>query len=89
MDVKKAHFVWGVANAVLKNNTTMPVSDLVEILNFNHITTEAFEEYTGGRGTYHFISQLYKYFVQNDNQEAADDIAAAFTRPDGSYVYQV
>ncbi len=89
MNSNKAFFVWGVANGVLKRDTTMTVQELIEILNFNHFKTEGNDVYKGGRGSYHFISELYQYFVQMDNQEAADDIAAAFTKSDGSYAYEV
>lgn len=88
MDAKKANLVADIANALVKNNATMPVTILVEILNHNRFTTQRGDEYEGGRGSYRFISSLYDYFKEIGYNQAADDVAAAFVKADGSYAYE-
>lgn len=84
----KANFVADIAHALVNNNATMYVGTLVDILNHNKFTTQQGDQYMGGRGSYRLISTLYDYFKEIGYQKAADDIAAAFVKADGSYAYE-
>lgn len=84
----KANFVADIAQALVKNGATMRVTLLMDLLNQNSFKTNKGYEYEGGRGSYRFISSLYDYFKEIGHQKAADDIAAAFVKADGSYAYE-
>ena len=84
----KANLVADIAQALVKNGATMRVTLLMDLLNQNNFKTNKGHEYEGGRGSYHFISSLYDYFKEIGHQKAADDIAAAFVKADGSYAYE-
>ena len=84
----QANFVADIAQALVKNGATMRVTLLMDLLNQNDFKTKQGHEYEGGRGSYRFISSLYDYFKEIGYQKAADDIAAAFVKADGSYAYE-
>lgn len=84
----KANLVADIAHALVQNNATMRVTLLMDLLNQNDFKRKDGHEYEGGRGSYHFISSLYDYFKEIGHQKAADDIAAAFVKTDGTYAYE-
>ena len=48
MDAKKANLVADIAHSLIKNNATLPVTTLVDILNHNQFTTQRGVHMTGG-----------------------------------------
>ncbi|RXG13257.1 hypothetical protein [Leeuwenhoekiella aestuarii] len=86
MDNKQ--YVFELATVLHRAKATLPASELANVLNeFNHLTTYG-SQYSGGRGTYKLISDTYAWLVKNGNQNGADIVAIAFTKPDGSYAYE-
>ena len=77
-----------VALALGRSGKTMPAPDLVPMLNAAGIRTTRGVPYTGGgRGIYTLVRATYDELVGLGRQADADAVAAAFTRPDGSYAY--
>lgn len=71
-----------------KQNATMTVEMLCEILNREKYTTTSGGKYLGERGSYRMLSKWYTYFEERGDYEVAEAIALAFTKGDGSYAYK-
>jgi hypothetical protein len=85
--MNKKEYIGHLANVLVSNNTTMTGEKLAHHLNEIGFKTSYGTEYRGERGTYKLISDTYDWFVANGKQADADNIAHAFTKPDGTYAY--
>ena len=78
-----------IAEELNRHGATMSAIYLVDILNAAGHRTQRGGKYTGTPpGIYETISKAYTYYDSNGESSAADKIAKAFTRPDGSYAYE-
>lgn len=84
----KYQFVRDLAALLVSNKMTMPAKQLAELLNHNQIHTTYDTAYEGGRGTYTLIHSIYDWAEKNHGDQAADCVARAFTKEDGTYAYQ-
>lgn len=76
-----------IALELSKQQAKMSVRMLFTLLNkFGYRTTYG-TEYACGRGSYKAISSAYKYYETHAQEDVAQAIAEAFTKPDGSYAY--
>jgi hypothetical protein len=85
--MNKKEYIGHLANVLVSNNTTMTGENIAHHLNEIGFKTSYGTEYEGGRGTYKLISDTYDWFVAKGKQADADNIAHAFTKPDGTYAY--
>ena len=85
MDNKQ--YVFEVATLLDRAGTNLPAAELANIMNQFGRTTTYGTEYAGLRGTHTLIHVTYDWLVAQGNQNGADIVATAFTKPDGSYAY--
>ena len=86
---KKKHYIWRLASFLGQHGMTMSGEELAEHLNRNNFLTAYDTEYSGGRGTYKLIRETWSWL--NDDlglEEEAQNVAAAFVKPDGTYAYE-
>ncbi len=86
MDNKQ--YVFETATILNRANSTLPANELANIMNHFNRTTTYGTPYAGLRGTYTLIHATYDWLVAQGNQQGADVVATAFTKPDGIYAYQ-
>ena len=84
----KYNFIKNLAKYLVDNKLKMTGLEVAELMNSNEIYTSYGTEYAGRRGTYKLISDSYKYFENEGNNEVAENIAIAFIKADGSYAYE-
>lgn len=78
-----------VASALRKQDACISVRMLCRILNKAGYKTSYGCEYSGGRGSYRMVASAWHYFNDAINKpDVAEDIALAFTRPNGGYAYE-
>ena len=65
----------------------MTVRLLCSILNKLGYRTTDGTEYSAGRGSYKMISGAWLYYKQQGDDDIAENIALAFTKPNGDYAY--
>ena len=85
MDNKQ--YVFEIATVLSRAGTTLPASELANIMNQFGRTTTYGSQYSGLRGTYTLIHATYDWLIVNGNEVGADTVARAFTKPDGGYAY--
>lgn len=85
--MENKEYVRRLAKFLAMNKTTMTAEHLAQHLNWNGFETSYGDEYAGGRGTYRLIHTTYDWLVLIDQQDDADCVASAFTKPDGSFAY--
>jgi hypothetical protein len=79
-----------IATELRKQNARMTVRLLCNLLNELGYRTTYGTEYSAGRGSYRMIASAWKHY--NDNlkkPDIAENIALAFTKPNGEYAYDV
>jgi len=77
-----------VASALRKQDACISVRMLCRILNDAGYTTSYGTEYSAGRGSYKMIASVWKHFQYLQKRpDIAEDIALAFTKPNGEYAY--
>lgn len=87
MDEKKL-YLFELASFLDSHSMVMSGEELAEHMNRNNFLTGYGTEYQGGRGTYTFVKHTYEAFRKAGLQSAADRIARAFVKPDGTYAYE-
>jgi hypothetical protein len=83
----KKEYIRRLADFLVSNGTTMTGENLADHLNWNNFKTSYNTTYTGSRGTYTLIHATYDWLVRQGDQLAADKVAKAFKKPNGSYAY--
>lgn len=84
--VTKYQAVATIASELRKYDKTIPAEALAWLLNELGHRTNYGSTYEGGRGTYRLIRSTYHRY-EKGSPIVANDIAEAFTKPDGSYAY--
>lgn len=85
--MNKYIFILTLAALLLERGETMPVPELADLLNQNGFQTSYGDDYKGGRGTYTLISAVYSWLMSEGRQQEANQVAEAFTKPDGTFAY--
>lgn len=67
---------------------TMTVPNLATRLNAAGLRTGYGTAYAGGRGTYRLVKTTYDALVAQGRTSEADQVAAAYTRPNGEFAYE-
>jgi hypothetical protein len=80
-------YVRRLANFLRSNGTIMAATELAEHLNRNGFKTTTGSEYEGGRGTYTLIHATYDWLVSIKAPDDAENVAKAFSKPNGDYAY--
>jgi len=87
-DVSTKEAVGLIATALRKQEARISVRMLCRILNDAGYRTSYGSEYSSGRGSYKMIAGAWQYYQHKLKQtEIAEDIALAFTKPNGEYAY--
>ena len=77
------------ARTVIATKGTAPAATAAVTLNHRRVRTQRGGRYDpNGRGIYKTIHVAYDNLSQGGRQADADDVARAFTRPDGTYAYR-
>ncbi len=77
-----------IATELRKQQATMTVRMLCNILNELGYRTVYGSKYLAGRGSYKMVSSAWHYYQEHLNQsDTAESIALAFTKPNGDYAY--
>lgn len=76
-----------IATELRKQQATMTVRMLCNILNRLDCKTTYGSKYEGGRGSYQMISRAWQYY-QSQAPDIAESIATTFTLPNGKYAYE-
>ena len=84
----KYAFVSWVADELKKRDTFMSVPALMDLVNEKGYMTNYGTPFSGGRGSYRLVSGTYHRMVAMGRQDRADNIAAAFRRPNFEYAYE-
>ncbi|MBA7546655.1 hypothetical protein ES705_39047 [subsurface metagenome] len=66
----------------------MSAQNLAAHLSLNNIKTEYDEVYSGGRGTYTFISSVYKWVDSTYGADEAHWVAEAFVDSSGGHAWE-
>lgn len=82
---KAKEFVAAVANRLRCEGRTMTVPDLANALNVAGHPTTGGDPYVGKRGTYRLVKGVYESLIHEGRRKEAQDVADAFTKPDGTY----
>ena len=78
-----------IATELRKQQATMTVRMLCDILNKLGYRTTYESQYLGGRGSYKMVAGAWSHYQEHLKQPAiAESIALAFTRPNGEYAYE-
>ena len=85
--MEKFDYIRFTAKLLCEKGTTMVADDLAEELNKRNYTTDRGDEFVGGIGIYKLISSTYHRLTDNGEHDDADEVARAFTKPDGNYAY--
>ena len=80
-------FVAKLAKFLADNSMRITAKTLADILTLNGIKTQYGENYSGGRGTYTFISKAYNYFCDNGDSKISKYIADAYVMPNGTHAW--
>lgn len=79
-----------IATELRKQEATMSVRMLCNILSELGYRTTYGTEYTAGRGSYRMIAGAWNHYQNHLKQpDVAESIALAFTKPNGDYAYDV
>jgi len=88
LSMDKKEFIRKLGSFLVSTDATMTGKTLADLLNWNGFKTSYDTEYAGGRGTYKLIRATYDWLVKIGDQEAADKVAEAFKKPNGTYAYE-
>lgn len=87
-DVSRQEAVALVATTLRKQEAKISVRMFCRILNEAGYRTTYGGEYSAGRGSYKMIADVWRYYQDKMNRpDIAEDIALAFTKPNGDYAY--
>ena len=78
-----------IASALRKRDSCISVRMLCRILTDAGYKTSYGCEYSAGRGSYRMVASAWRFFNEVEKRpDVAEDIALAFTRPNGAYAYE-
>lgn len=83
----KMQLILALAESCHEQGTTLPVKDLAGRLNAAGHLTNYGTQYQGLRGTYTLIRAVFWHLHRAGRTVEARRVAAAFTRPNGTYAY--
>jgi len=86
--MEKKEYITQIANFLISTNTTMNVTQLADLLNWNNFKTNYDSEYSGKRGTFKLIHSVYDWLISNNRKQEADNVAFAFLKLDRTYAYE-
>lgn len=84
----KYEFIRQLANFLVSTSTSMNVKDLAGLLNWNGYQTNYGTPFQGARGTYTLVHATYDWLDSIGQPGDADNVAAAYRKPDGTYAYE-
>ena len=76
-----------IATELRKQDAKMTVRLLCSVLNKLGYRTTYGTEYSAGRGSYKMVAGAWLYYKNKGEDDIAENIALAFTKPNGDYAY--
>lgn len=83
----KYDYIRFTAKLLAEKGSTMFAIDLVYDLNERKYKTNRGGDFVGEEGIYKLISSTYHRLANSGKQEDAENVARAFTKPDGDYAF--